>query len=421
MTETDRERSIARTGAYRPRPRVLVLMSRVPWPLDDGGRIEFFQNLLSLSRSFDVTLVTLALLKHVADPVPPEIAGLGIRVVRVAHRPPAVPVAIVRGLIGRWPYTLVRYRNPDFDREIRGLVRDGSPDFAFFASLHMATYWDCLGGMPMILREQNVEHRWLERYAGGIRNPLARAFARQQAARLRSVEASLCSRMSRVLAIHDEEARAIRTISPESGVEVIPVGVDPLRFLPRSPAPEPTVLVVGAYGWAPNRDGLRRFLAEGWPALRKGVPAAVLRVVGKDLPQDLRSRPGDGVTIVGYVDSVATEFASASVLVVPLWVAAGARVKIVEALMAGMPVVSTSLGAEGLGLTPGQHLMIADTPEGLATASADLLGDPARAGAMAAAGRAFALEHFSREAVAKRTQDVCARVLAESAHARAAR
>jgi glycosyltransferase involved in cell wall biosynthesis len=396
---------------HEKNPRVLVLMSRMPWPLDDGGRVGLYQIVWSLSRRFDVILAVLVSPREVPTAIPAAITDLGVRVIRVAHRPTRSALAAARSLFGGWPYTLARFRNARFDRVVRELVRSEAPDLAYLSSLHMATYIDALGGTPTVLREQNVEYLWLERYAASLRNPLARAYAREQSTRLRRAEAELSARMSLVLAIHEPEAALIRELAPKTRVEVIPIAVDPARFRPRSLVSIPAATIVGAFGWPPNLEGLRRFLAEGWPSLRRHVPAAVLRLVGKDLPMAQLRAQVEGVEWIGYVDSIEAELARATVLIVPLWVGAGARVKIVEALMAGTPVVSTSLGAEGLGLTHDRHLLIAETPAGLAEATAALMADPGRASRLAATAREFALEHFSLDAVAQRTCDLCEGVM----------
>jgi glycosyltransferase involved in cell wall biosynthesis len=115
--------------------------------------------------------------------------------------------------------------------------------------------------------------------------------------------------------------------------------------------------------------------------------------------------------MVGYVEDMAPEFAGAAAMVVPLWVGAGSRVKIVEALAARLPVVTTSLGAEGLGLEPGTHAVFAETPEGLADGIADLLARPELGRALAEAGYGFAWERFSFERVASRTVELCESVV----------
>jgi len=402
------------------RPRALALMSRVPWPLDDGGRVALYQDAVSLSRCADVVILALAPPEEAGSAPPPALTRLGIRLVRIAHRPPSSARAVADGLIGLWPHTLARFRNADLDQTVRREVLEFEPELAYFSSLHMATYADALAGLPLVLREQNLEHLWLRRLAPTFANPLARAYTSYQAARMRRAEARLCERMDLVLAIHDGEAARLRALVPGARVEVVPIGVDPARFEDRAPVAPPAVLVAGAFGWAPNLHGLRRFLERGWPELRRLAPDARLRIVGRDVPAArLTTLAGERADLVGYVERIEPEFARAALLLVPLWSGAGARVKIVEALMAGTPVVSTPLGAEGLGLECGREIVVAESPEDLAREAAALLADPSRAAALAAAGRAFARAHFSLDAVARHTCELLGSVL-DGPRARAA-
>ena len=384
----------------------------MPWPLDDGGRIGLWQSVWGLARTFDTTLVTLVPPEDVVGPPPPALEALGVRVIRVPHRHPWAPIALVRGSFGRWPYTLTRYRNAEFDRTLRQVVLEGKPAFAFVNHLHLATYRDALGGVPIVLREHNLEHLWLARYAECLTNPFARAYAVDQARRMRKTEGEICSQCDLVLAIHEAEADVLRRLAPTGRIEVVPVGIDFGAYLSRAPAQPPSVLVVGSWDWPPNADGLLHFLERGWGRVSARYPDVALRVVGKHLHNRLAvAARRAGAEPVGYVDSMALEFARAAVMVVPVWVGAGARVKIVEALAARVPVVTTTLGAEGLGLEPEVHALVADTPESLGDAVAELLNQPERATALASAGYDFARSRYSLDQVACRTNELCATVL----------
>jgi glycosyltransferase involved in cell wall biosynthesis len=374
----------------------------MPWPLDDGGLIGLWQALWSCAREWDTTLVSLVAPGDEREPVPDAITALGVEVVRVPHRPPPMPVAALRGVFGRWPYTLARYRSRRLEETLRDLLAARAPEFVLFNHLHMLTALDAAAGTVAVLREHNLEHRWLARYANSIRQPLVRAYAHHQAWRMQRVETRLCARCDLVLAMHDPERDVLRRLVPGTRVETVPVGVDFARFLPRAPESPPVVLLTGSFVQPMNPEGARRFVLEGWPRVRARVPGVRLRIVGKSLPADLAGMArAAGAEPVGYVEDIAPEFSLASVMVVPLWVGAGARVKIVESLAAGLPVVSTPLGAEGLGLQSGRECLVADTPAALADALVSLLLDPAGAATMAAAGHAVARDRFSLEAVAR--------------------
>ncbi len=390
------------------RTRALVVTPRLPWPLDDGGRIAMWQMLVSVASRFETTLVSMVPAAEANQPLPAELRSLGVRVEIVRHVPPSRLVAAAKGSVGPWPYMLERYRHPGMAGLLRRLAAEERPAFALFNTLHVATYASAIPDVANVLREHNVEADWLERYASSLRHPIVRAYAGQQAKRLRAAEARLCEASDLVLAIQSGEAETLRRMAPRARVEVVPVGVDFSRYAPWAPAEPPIVLLTASFGWPPNAEGARRFLSEGWPLVRAAHPRARLRLVGKEMPEALAAHAREaGAEAVGWVESMAPEFAAASMLVVPLWVGAGMRVKIVEALAAHVPVVSTPQGEAGIDLVPGREVEIAEDCVGLARAVNGLLEDPARARAMAEAGHQRARERFSLESVACRTCELC--------------
>ncbi|HET7497366.1 MAG TPA: glycosyltransferase [Candidatus Eisenbacteria bacterium] len=387
-----------------PRPAALVLTPRFPWPLDDGGRIVLWQSVWSAARTHDVTLISFVPPAEVSAPVAEPVAAACARIVRVAHRPPPLPVAAWRGALGRWPFTLARYQDPAFARAVREAVARDRPEFALANHLHLAPYVEDLSGVPMVLREHNAEHRWMERQAKDRGPTAAGLYARLQAGRLRRAERELCERAALVLAIQEGEAASLRGLAPEARVRTLPVGIDLGRFLEPSPVRPPVVLLPGSFAWAPNVEGALRFLEEGWPRIRAEAPEARLRLAGKAPPAPLRaaaSRAGDRVQVAADVPSMEEEYSRATVVLVPLWVGAGARVKIVEAMAARAPVAATSLAAEGLDLEPELHYACADAPRELADAVVRLLRNPAERLRLGAQGRALAEARWSLESTAR--------------------
>ncbi len=393
------------------RPTALILTPRTPWPLDDGGRIVLWQAIDTAAREHDVVLVTFDTPAGLAHPEPDFVRAACRTVVRVPHRPAGPLAAALRGSFGRWPHTMVRFHSAEYAAAVRDAVRTFRPAFAVVNNLHLAVYADDLGDTPWVLREQNVEHLWMARYAATRRDPLTRAYALFQAGRLRRFEREAARRAAIVFAIQEEEARELRVLAPEARVEVVPIGIDFARYVAPRPVAPAVVLVVGSFAYAPNVEGLRRFVAEGAAELRRLAPAAILRVAGRGLaPALARELVAAGVEVVGAVPDMAPQFAAATVVLVPLWMGAGARVKIVEAAAAGVPVVSTPLGAEGLGLDPVQEIRIAEGPLELAREVAALVAAPAEARAMGARAHAFARERYALPAVAARTNLLCASI-----------
>ncbi len=369
-----------------------------------------WQNVRAASAAYDTTLLCLTPPGQEATPLPSVFEQHGIRVIRVPHDPPR-GAAAWEGLFGRWPYTLARYRSEEFSRVLRTLMKVREPAFAMVTPLHMATYADDLAGAPMILRQHNLEHAWMKRYADRLGPTPAGLYARIQARRLREAEIRLSRRAAMVLAIQPHEAEALRRLAPPVRVEVLPVGVDLDRFPHPHPGEPPVVLLAASFAWKPNVDGALQFLRKGWPCVTSRLPRARLRVVGKDAPRSLlRAVDRTGAEPIPYAESIEEEFARATVFVVPLWVGAGMRVKIVEAMAARVPVAATRLAADGLGITPGEHYAAGDTPEALGSQIATLLLTPDLRRVFIERGRAHAEANWSLDAVTGRQNALCSQV-----------
>ncbi len=395
------------------RSAALILTPRFPWPLDDGGRIALWQSVVATARAHEVTLVSFVPPGQETEPIPEAVAMACADVVRIPHHPPRTPVAVWRGIAGRWPHTLARYTDQHFTRALRDAAERTSPRFVLVNNLHMAPYHADLGGVPWVLREQNAEHRWMQRYADSLGATPAGLYARLQARRLRAAERELCEKAALVLAIQEVEAEALRTLAPRARVRTLPVGVDLARFLEPTPVEPPVVLLPGSFAWKPNVDGALRFLVEGWPRVRDAVPQARLRIAGKAPPPllcEVASRAG--AEVAADVPSMPEEMSRASVIVVPLWVGAGARVKIVEAMAAQIPVVATWLAAEGLELEAGLHYLGGETAAELGKLAASLLRNPKERVRLAAQGRALAESRWSLECVARRQEALIQEALA---------
>ena len=393
------------------RRTALVLTPRLPWPEDDGGRIAMAQSIWAAAQEYDVTVISFAPVGIAPAPMPDAWRDLGIEVKTVPHRPPPGVVALTQGLFGSLPYTLARYRSREFARAVDECVGMLRPAFALANHLHTASYVDRMNGVPLVMREHNLEHLWMRRYAEeSLRGP-ARAYAHLQAKRLEKAERRLCRAAALTLAIQDKERDALRALAPDAWIETLPVGIDIARY-PEPRRDEPAVvLIAGSFAWPPNVEGALRFLEDGWPRLRALAPEARLRIAGKTPPPSLvDAARSAGAEVAADVPSMSEEMARATLLVVPLWSGAGARVKIMEAMAARLPVIATPVGAEGLGLEAGRHYLEARNPSELGEGAGDLLHDVVRRESLTREARLHAETHWSHVAVARRQNELAGRV-----------
>jgi glycosyltransferase involved in cell wall biosynthesis len=207
-----------------------------------------------------------------------------------------------------------------------------------------------------------------------------------------------------IIAVSEEEAARIRQMGG-TNVRVVENGVDTRQFAPPGdPEEVDRIVFCGALDWRPNQDGVHYFLSEVFPRIRHLAPDCVFRIVGRRPPDTLvkAARSVAGVEMIGEVEDVRPHVAVAKVVVVPLRIGGGTRLKIVEAWSMQRAVVSTSVGASGLPVVSGKNIVLADTPEDFARGVTSLLRDPEMRGRIAQAGRAEALSTFDWTVLAEK-------------------
>jgi len=250
--------------------------------------------------------------------------------------------------------------------------------------------------VPAVLDLHNVYSLILERMAEEAGNAAKRFFYRGEAKRLARIERKACSSGAAIVAVSEGEASHFRTLGA-ADVTVAPNGVDCSAFasLPtgRNGNP-PTILYLGTLSWGPNASAAIHLARHIFPQVRARISAARLLLVGKSPNSDvLALSEMPGVTVAGSVPSIQPYLAEASVLAVPLDSGGGTRLKILEAFAAGLPVVSTAVGAEGIDAVNGRDIVIAERP-GMADAIGDLLNHPDRGTAVAESARQLAREKY---------------------------
>jgi glycosyltransferase involved in cell wall biosynthesis len=264
-------------------------------------------------------------------------------------------------------------------------------------------------GAPRVLVSHNVDTLIWQRYCETETNPLKRWYIRGQWRKWHRFERRAFAAVDRVVAVSAEDAALIRRQFGAGRVDVVDNGIDAGHYEAVHPHPEPnTLLFLGSLEWRPNLDAVRLLLDAVLPAVRARQPSARLLVVGRNPPSWLapRVRGLEGVELHGNVPDVRPYLARSAAMAVPLRIGGGSRLKILEALACGLPVVSTRVGAEGLCLREGDHLTLADDPEAMAAALVDCLRRPAEARRQAARGRRLVLQRYDWDVLASKLEAV---------------
>jgi polysaccharide biosynthesis protein PslH len=218
-------------------------------------------------------------------------------------------------------------------------------------------------------------------------------------------ERTAWQRMDAILTTSRREAAIIGRVRAMRGVFVVPNGVDTEYLQPSMLASRPgSIVFTGLMAYRPNADAVRWFTHEMLPRIRASRPDVTFTVVGKDVPAEVAALVGDGVTVTGWVADVRPYLSQAEIVVVPLRAGSGTRIKILEAFAMGRPVISTTIGAEGIEARPGDDLFIADTPVEFADAVVRLLDDPAAAARLARSGRKLVERLYAWSGIVERLE-----------------
>ena len=400
-------------SASTDRPSLLAVTSEAPWPLDSGGHLRTYHLLRSLAAAFDLRLVAPTFGRDEESRVALERAGVRPRLVAVGPRT-AVTEAFKVGLaaVSREPYVLfARHRRRAVSRTLREESTHRPPDVLYLDHLDSLVYAGGHGRVPLVVDMHNVYSRLALRAAAEARGAVRRRYLAGEAALIARMEQRAVQVAHTILAVSDDDARYFSALGA-ARVVTVPNGVDCAAYN-RLPAEArtgpPTILYVGSLSWPPNVSAARFLAVEVLPVVRRRLPDARVIIVGKDPDPDLMAlaRTDAGVHVVGSVPDVVPYFRNAHVLAVPLEAGGGTRLKILEAFAAGLPVIGTTVGCEGICARDGEHLVIADR-RGFAAAIIQLLLDPAGARDRAQRAQCLARERYDWSVVAALARDAVA-------------
>jgi glycosyltransferase involved in cell wall biosynthesis len=393
--------------------RILWVKAGGLWPLTSGGRIRSFHTVDELSRRHAVTVLT----THGDEE---EAAGLRARLRRCEVRSlPYAPgkrgssefaSAVMRSWASPLPADLWRWRAPALRHAADAALHSGDYDLCVADFLSAVPNLPNPAPVPVLLFEHNVEHLIWRRLSASVPR-LQRAAVALEWRKLRRYERRACTRATTTVAVSEDDRARLAALAPGATVAAIPTGVDTAYFAPNGAGPpaDAGVVFVGSMDWFPNEDAALFLLEAVLPGIRAAVPDARLTLVGRDPSERLRAAAAKaaGAEVTGTVDDVRPYLERAAVVVVPVRVGGGTRLKIFEALAMGKALVSTTVGAEGLPLVAGEHYLRADAPEAFAAAVVELLRTPGRRDELGAAGRALVTERHGWPVVARAFEQRC--------------
>ena len=432
--------------------RILFLTPQLPYPPRQGTQIRNFHllraaatvhqvDLLSLARpgetlegswdgsegvegTFDLTSRWDALDPTCDVPAPPRHPLLRLCwQVRLVEAPRRGLWSRLRTLAtSTRPDVAERLSSHSFAATLGAIASTGGYDAIHVAGIEMARYiMTVKAASPrsaIVFDDHNAEYLLQERAARVDAHHVASwpkaLYSLTQWQKLKRYETEVCNGSDTVIAVSDADAAALRRLGITTRLEVVPNGVDAGYYRPDpSIEPEPaTLLFTGTMDYRPNVDAARWFVSSVFPAILAKKPDARIQIVGRSPTPSIQRLATDSqnVLVTGAVEDVRPYFSRSTLFVVPIRMAGGARLKVLEALAMGLPVVSTSMGIEGIHLEDGKEVLLADSAEDFAAAVLRLLDDPTLRKRLSLAGRQAAEERFSWSQVAPRLLGVYATI-----------
>jgi sugar transferase (PEP-CTERM/EpsH1 system associated) len=396
--------------------KILFVHKQILFPRDTGGKIRVLNVLQHLAKRHDVTYA--CNLRRGEEQHLPQMTDLGLRMLPVSAE--AAPRGSLKfygtaaaNLLSRRPFSVNRNFDPALRSRLSELLRAETFDLLICDSVQMARHTMGLGAEVNLLFQHNVEAQILQRHAEVGEGFLKRSYMRSEWGKMQKFEGECGRHFEAVIAVSEQDRKIFEKTYGWKHVHVIDTAVD-TEFFQADSSREiaDRVVFVGSMDWMPNQDGVKFFTREIWPRIRAARPKATFEIVGRNPPPEivaLATTPG--VEVTGAVPDVRPHLSQAAVVVVPLLVGGGTRLKIYEAMAMGRAVVSTTIGAEGLPLTVGKHFFQADDPEAFVAAVIRLLSDPSERARLGESADRFVREHYSSEVVARQFEGICASVL----------
>ncbi len=380
------------------KPHVLTITPYLPFPPNSGGRSRTYNLIKHLRRDFQITLICYARPEeHQAD-ISPLRALCDVRVVERASSPGTLRAAWL-SLTSPKPITMRLYHTPQMTRAIADFLAQNNVDLVHVESFYMMPNLPAQLDVPVLLSEPAIEYIAWGRYAR-VAPWYTRPGVALEALKMRAWEPRAWAEATTVGVMSEVDEQIVRRATPGVQTVLAPNGVDVDYFTvdPRTRRDRRTGVFMGDYKYFPNTDAMLYFYREIMPLIHARRGDFQLLMLGKDAPPELRALhndPSAAVTVAGFVDDTRLYLRSSALFVCPLRSGSGTRFKLLEALACGCPVVSTSVGAEGLGAVDGEHMLIRDTPQDFADAVIDILENPQLGEELGERGRAWVEERHA--------------------------
>lgn len=393
---------------------VLIVDEEVPFPLNTGKRLRSYNLLLRLQKNHKITYVCYG----TGDERLPDCPNVNLVVLPspiLKQRGMVFYLSLLKNIASALPYVVERHYSSLMCRTVENIANNDKIELIHCEwTPYTENIRHILPHVPSVLSAHNVEAQIWERYYQTEKNRIKKSYIRLQWEKMTTYEQEV-SRIYNQVAVVSEPDRTIfeKTYSTPN-VTVVANGVDEIYFAPLDNNVVPNSMVfTGSMDWRPNQDGIKYFIEDVFPIIKRALPDATATIVGRQPPKWLieLARKCAGITVTGTVEDVRPYIAESALYFVPLRIGGGSRLKILEALSMGKPVISTSIGAEGLVVRDNEHVLLRDGSDAFAMAAIEMLTNPEKFEHLGERGRELVEQRYTWDAIALDMENVWQRAI----------
>jgi glycosyltransferase involved in cell wall biosynthesis len=393
------------------RLKVLFLSHFVPYP-PKGGCFQRNYNLLTrIAAAHEVHLVAM---RHKSSTHPEAETGQAkeellrhcsaVDIIDIAGNtePAGMARLALEGLPRLLPLNVSIYRSREMRQRLHALRATEQFDLAHFDTIGLAQYFDDVGNVPRVMTHHGAESYMIRRRIQRESNPIKRAYFVYEWLALQRYERIHCPRFDANIVMSADDGAILRRSAPDATFIPIENGVDIGFFTPVPPMKQRALIFAGRLDQYSNRDGILNFMQTVWTTLRQQHPDVVIHIIGNNPPDILRrmAEKDSQIKVHGFVPDVRPFFSESAAMICPLRDGGGTRIKILDGLALGIPIVSTSVGIEGIAVVPERDLLVADSPEAFVRQITRVFSDTALRARLATNARALAEQRYSWDSLA---------------------
>lgn len=360
---------------------LLHVCARIPFPVEDGGSVYVYNTMKGLHAiGYQLHIASFESELHTQDSK--GLSGIAHVYSEKGGFTEYSMAAAIKSALTREVMTVQHRMSLKVMEKILNQIKQVF-DLILLEGLHTAKFIDLLRkkfpSVPILLRHVNVEYELILQRSESQSNPLLSRFLKDQAALMKEFEYEVLSNVDAVSFISEIDKQKLFDAIPDQTPTIIsPPGTDISSGVPFLDRPEQTIVAFSNWKWTPNREGILWFVEKVWPQIISNNQMVKLILAGNDLPSSLRNNLPERVEYVGFVDDLYALNRNATLQVVPLLSGSGVKLKVIEGMAYGNPIVTTSKGVDGIAISDSVHCLIAEDAASFADKVLELLSDPGR-------------------------------------------